>query len=314
MKFTKKILTILIAGAMMLSLAACENKNDTPPANPDPPAGNTTDETPEDPGTDGEDREPIEYAEGVDFDFAVIAFQARDFTIAPGMDIKIGGNMGPREGGEGGGATDAIRIVGFQGYANPLDGDKYPSGCVADWGTLISQNGPFWNNISHIEGTFYFAGREGSEAEEITNTETFFQGGALLGYDFVNSGENLLSQFDEELGGGGLHWGNLITAKWDVQAFRKRMVSNFSEEEFDSPALPVDPDDESSDREGGGVLKFGLQVKNDNVLDDVYGRIVWTDVKIYVFDKDLFMEYVEEVFERTGKEMSDNALENVIEV
>jgi hypothetical protein len=310
MKSTKRLLAMLVAMAMVFAVAACSSE-DVPPVNDDVVA-----ETPSDEGNDVID-EPVDEiilpdVEMVEFiNFGVMAFNHREFTIPARTNIKVGGNMGPRPGGEGGGASDAIRIVGFQGYPEPEDG--FNDGLDSTWQILISQNGPFWENIDRIEAGFYLEGVGGLDAEEISNVEVFMQGGGLWSYDWVNPGYNLLNQFSEENGGNGFHWGNEMTAVWSVPDFIQDRVEvgGRDRELFGSPPVPDNPEDEESDKNGGGISKFGLIIETDNPINDIDAKIIWTSVTIYVYDIDLFMEFVAEVEEITEIVMSEGAIDRV---
>ncbi|MCL2070692.1 MAG: hypothetical protein FWH07_00460 [Oscillospiraceae bacterium] len=320
MNLSKRLLAIFAAMAMALTLtlAACNNDNgDEPPAQQDPVVTDDTaggdDNTNDEQNDNNDDNSEDDFVNEPFVDFAVMAFNQREFTIPAGMNINIGGNNGPGS-GEGGGASDAIRIVGFQGYREPDGG--FPDGLDSTWQDLISQNGEFWENVERIEAEFYFEGVGGIESEAISNVEVFMQGGALWSHDWWNTGDNLLKQFDEDNGGDGFHWGDRMTAVWDIPFYVEHRVENVGRDRelFSSPPVPKDPEDEESDKEGGGILKFGLQVKTDSPVNDITARIIWTDVTIYVYDLDLFNEFVAEVTATTGIEMSPGAIDRVVQV
>ena len=303
-----KLLALLMAVAMIFSIAACSD----PASDPTPPEDNTpanNEGNNESNGENGDENgEEVPIPESDEFDFLAIAFNNRAFEVPAGGDIKVGGNMN----GEGGGAEDGIKILGFQGYTKPDDGYPVDDDPDGEWLTLVSQNGEFWANIARIEADFFLEGLNGFESEEISNVETFFQGGGLASWNFLNSGENLLWEFDEENGGDGFKWGLVMKAVWDVGKFKEELTEE-QQESFGQAATLVDPDDESSDKKGGGVNKFGLMIKTDNVLEDVTAKISWTDVKIYVHDLELFNSFIEELEEITGKSMSANTEGRVIQ-
>ncbi|MCL1788815.1 MAG: hypothetical protein FWG33_00475, partial [Oscillospiraceae bacterium] len=277
MKLNKRILAVLTAMAMLLSLAACKEE---PAVNNDNDVNNVIDPTQDDQTDDtGEPGEATtgDVYEGETFvDFAVMAFNNREFTIPAATDIKVGDNMNA-----GHGAEDAIRIVGFQGYGEPEGG--FPDGSDSTWQILVSQNGLFWDNIERIEAEFYLEGVGDLEAENISNVEMFYQGGALWNFAWYNDGENMIAEFSEDNGGEGFHWGDRMTAIWNFPAFVDLHVNEkgLDREQFIQPPTPEDPDKEDSDKKGGGINKFGLQIQTDNPVDDIVVRIIWTDVKIY---------------------------------
>ena len=314
----KRLLAILVVLAMVFTLAACTE---------DPVVETPVVETPEVDTSDVEDNGEDAYVldpnfeDSVFVDFGVMAFNHRNFTIPYGETINIGGNMGPTEGGEGGGASDAIRLIGFQGYTEPKDEDGEPAGfndgLDSTWQILISQNGEFWENIARIEASFYLEGE--GEAEDIVNVEPFYQGGGLWNANWRNTGNNLLRAFDEDNGGDGFRWGLEMTVVWDIPWFINDSVveKGLDRELFSSPPVLTDPENENSDKKGGGLLKFGLQLKNENPLaEDISARIVWTDVKIFVYDLDLFMQHVNFVTEETdgAVTMAPEAIGRVFEV
>ena len=323
MKLNKRLLSLLLALAMVLTLAACQKDDEggkkSSEGDKDVSEEAKESEDEKEPETPEKDEEPIEIPESEEFDFGVVAFSSREFQIPAGTDIKVGGNMD----NEGGGAEDAIRIVGFQGYAEPAGG--YPDGSSNMWQHLISQNGEFWENISRIEADFFLEGLNDFEPEEISMIETFIQGGGLLGHKWSNSGYNMLWDFDPdndeyydtERGADGFKWGHVLTAVWDIDAWKVKMSDEMGEKfdtNFPLPATLEDPAKPDGKKLGGGVLKFGLMVKTDNILDDVDAKISWTDVTFYVYDLELFNKFVKEVEEETGKTMSENAVGRVIEV
>ncbi|MCL1903308.1 MAG: hypothetical protein FWF94_02685 [Oscillospiraceae bacterium] len=306
MKLSKRILAVLLAAAMLFALAACGEKDpatNNGASDTEPAANDNVDDNQPEPVED-DDFEPSTFV-----DFAVMSFNNREFTIPAGTDIKAGDNMNANHG-----AADAIRIIGFQGHGEPEGG--FADGTDSTWQILISQNGEFWENIERIEAEFYLEGKGDVEAENISNVEKFYQGGALWSFAWYNDGDNMLAEFSEDNGGDGFHWGNRMKAVWDFPSFVDLHVNDkgLSREDFAMPPTPEDPEDDASDKLGGGVNKFGLQIQTDNPVDDISARIIWTDVKIYVRDLDLFKRFVDEVTEVTGVEMSEGAMNSVIEV
>jgi hypothetical protein len=330
----KKLLAMVLALTMVMTITACTN-NTTPsnqvttaPESDDIPEGG---DTPEGENPEGSDNGEIELPESDEFDFGLVKFSSRGFEIEMGgSDIKIGGNMGPSALGEGGGASGAIRIIGFQGYPKPADGyPDYNDGSIEDpdgeLTLLVSANGPVWENIARIEASFFFTGE--GEPEDIGNVEVFMQDGGLSGFSWWNSGQNLIEQFSEEHGGDGFKWGDVMTAIWDVTEFKNNegiaIGRRWTEDEngewyleyvFDRGPELEDPDDPDGDEQGGGVSKFGLMVQNDNIIEDIFGTIHWTDVVIYVYDMQLWEEHVAMVYEETGVEPSQNTQGRVFEI
>jgi len=213
------------------------------------------------------------------------------------------------EGGEGFGASDSIRIAGFQGYPS---NDGFPDDPESKFTTLLSQNGPFWENISKIEASFYITALEEHFLPEyVGNIETFYQLGRDGGWDFKQLGGNLINQtYDPEDEDDGFEFGNIMTATWDFDKFKEEHGTVLGEYVFDQP-----PTEEGEGNWGSGSLsKFGVSIKNEDI-DEYKGKIFWTDVKIYVHDMDVFMDFVKEVEEETEgrNKMSDDLKDRVIE-
>jgi len=306
----KKLLAILLAAAMLLSLAGCglfEGSKSTEPASTTGEPDATGDPT----GNDD-----TNYPEHFDFDFGVIKFSAGEFDIEWGESANIGGNMGKEDGtpgDEGAGAAGAIRIAGFQGYKAPDGG--YPDDPESKYLTLISQNGPFWENLVKIEASFYIVGGEDAETDDIGNIETFYQDGRDGGWNWKNFGGNLLEQTfdpDSEDEDDGFEFGDIMTATWIMEEFlAKDGVNNAV---FGNP--PKEKVEGDGDWGGGGLSKFGVQIQNDGNMDGFQGEIRWTDVKIYVKSLEKFMEFVDMVEEKTeGRNKLDEDLKDkIIEV
>jgi hypothetical protein len=310
MKLTaKRLLSVLMAIAMLFAtgaLMAC---------NGDEGDGSGTGESTSAPATtggNGDENPP----EGETFDFGVIAFRSREMRIPSSNDVKIGGNMGPNTGwgNEGGGASCAIRIFGFQGFARPTDGfPDYGFGDYQDedgvYQTLLSQNGPFWENIDKITASFFLDGDEDG-AGEIGFIETFIQHGPLGSWEFrADTGINLIETVvDPEDDDDNFEWGMVMDAVWDFQDFRERhgTVTVWCEEtesEVEKYILDIPVDE---DGEGGGILKFGLMIENMDVIEMyLSAKIFFTDVKIYVYDLEEFFDYVAQVAEVTKLDYSD---------
>ncbi|MCL1880924.1 MAG: hypothetical protein FWF76_01965 [Oscillospiraceae bacterium] len=350
-KTKKKLLAALIAATMVfsgLALTGCGD-NDEPNTN----NNEGTDSGNNDEGTDSNNNEGTdsgnnnlsnEMPDYATFDFGAISFNARSFTVPADLtSINIGGNLGPSEGGEGRGASDAIWQVGFRGFDRPncgeddCEGDECENdGCGYDcefdpdgeWATLVSQNGPFWANISRIVADFYIAGGENSHANDVGNIEPYFQSGHRPSMRWRNLGSeyNLLNQIvDEDTE---FYFGAIMTAEWDINWFKNYIFPEGNIEDFALPAIDVNADDPELDANyrGGGINKFGLMVNascddNDECAGgpgcfdcDFEGEIRWTNVAIYVYDIDLFMQHVAEVYETTGGlfgTISENAAGNI---
>jgi len=334
MKLTKRILALLIAFTMVFAMAACGENNTSNGS------GDTT-SAPENDGNNGDstDETPapnlnLVLPEYEDFDFGVFSFNATEFEFIQGTRTLLGDNLNVEHGGE-----EAVKLAGFQGYEKPDDGfpGDDPDG---EFQTLISQNGKFWSNIAKIEAEFFFSGVDGTEAEDIANAEMYAMGGYHSGWKWWASGtgSNMISEYDEarcEKHEGveeideeegcdecGFQFGYILKAVWDMSVIKEEVgkdANDQSKDIFDMEPEPVS-EEEGADIAGGGVSKFGVMLnvntsgdREINSIENVPAKIHWTDVKIYVYDYDLFMEFVEEVEEKMGKKMSENTKDRVIE-
>jgi hypothetical protein len=314
---TRKLLAILTAVAMLFSLSAMTGCNENNPNTTGTTTGGTGDGTP----SDGEGEE--KFAEYQDFDFGFVKFTDGEFLIEAGADIKVGGNLNEARDNkdEGGGASDSIRIAGFQGYTSS---DGYPDDPEANFLTLISQNGEFWDNVSKIEASFYIVSdSDESSPLDITNVEAFYQGGRDAGYDFRMFGENLLEQHgDHECGEDdcegedcnkcGFQFGDIMDIVWDFDKYKEDVTERQSKDTFANP--PVESEPGNGNWGGGGINKFGITIKNESFINDFKGKIFFTEVKVYVHDKEAVMEWIEKVEEEMEIKMDPDMLDRIIEV
>jgi hypothetical protein len=327
-KATKRVVTVLMAITMFataFTFTACNGDDEGNGGGTGTTAA--TDDKDKDPD-DNKTTSVTPLGEAQSFDFGVINFAERTFTLPSDGDVKIGGSMD----GEGGGGEGAIRIFGQQGITSGRPDDGY-----ADYGygefrdidgvytAKISQNGPFWDNISKIEATFYLESEESPES--LGNIEIFMLTGALQGasgWQWYNAGDNLMNQvIDEDDEDGGFKWGAEMTATWDFDWFKSgengadKKYSNSQtwddekeelvlEYVFDQPVKDFD-----GTEKGGGIGKFGLMIGNNET--DVYDVIIrFTDVKIYVHDMDIYQGFVDEVVEIAKTELPDYKIDEKI--
>jgi hypothetical protein len=112
-----------------------------------------------------------------------------------------------------------------------------------------------------------------------------------------------------------------MTAVWDIEKYKNDNGKD-AEGKYIFSEEPKEVN-ERGDIGGGGISKFGLMAgvnkeggdpPGSNSIEDVPAKINWTDVKIYVYDKALFDQYVEKVKTETGKTASANTADKVIEV
>jgi hypothetical protein len=235
-----------------------------------------------------EEQPPVSPNENIpqEFDFGAIRFTSRDFMIRPAETVIIGGNMN----GEGGGAEGAIRLFGFQGYPMPAGGfPDYNDGSFHDpqglYGNLISQNQDFWGNVQRIEASFYLEGKNGADPYDVGYVQTFVQGGSTLSWRFLNSRDNLLEQVSYH----GFEFGDVMTANWDFRDFAQETGSS-------------------------DVAKMGLMIGSQSFVDDVHLTIHWTDVRIFVWDYDVFLKDVANVAAITGQQIPFSTLARIVQV
>jgi len=302
---TRKILALLLALAMVFSMGlimtACDDDNGDDTSNGNEDNGNG--------GGNGNDYDtPIDFPDSASFDFAVIEFNEREFTLPMAARRNIGDNLdrNPHD------AADIIKLAFFQQATIDAEGP------YADYAFLVSQNGEFWSNISRIEADFFLSGAsEDAEAEHLGFFQVYIQGGGLgvPPWDFWNTSadeDNLINQIpgvaDEDVDRG-FEFGDIMTAVWDITEFgRDRYRFSDPPEE-----IPNDNEDEDDETMGFGVLKFGLQTGNDDIEDHRFG-FHWHDVRIFVYDLELFNEFVEQVSEIRGFGPSPNTEGKVFEV
>ncbi|MCL2036460.1 MAG: hypothetical protein FWG83_03625 [Oscillospiraceae bacterium] len=310
----RKLLSLLMTLAMfttVLTMTACKDDDGTATTTDDGTTGTSGGST-----TEGENNNPDSLTEPQEFDFGVVKFSSRDFTVRPdGMEVKLGGNMS----GEGGGGEGAIRIFGFQGYPRPNDGfPDYGDGSYQDvdglYQTLVSQNGSFWESVSKIEASFYLVPKSGElDTSTVGNVQAFIQPGGIIGFGgYTLLAENLLEQVvDDETP---FEWGAVMTATWDINAFKATEIGGYAYIDDVSDDKEYAFDQEVNEEGlGGGVNKFGVVVQNDGV-DEIELTIHWTDVKIYVNDKAVYDSFVDEVLaiEDAARELTDNIEGKVI--
>jgi hypothetical protein len=311
----RKILAVLMATAMVFTFAAC-NGDDNNGGN----AASTTTGS----ATSGTEPTGAGADEDLVFDFGVIAFTPREFSIV-GDDVKIGGNSAAGRPGEGGGGERAIRIFNFHGYTMPAEGyPDYNDGSFHDpdgvYASFISQNGKFWENVNKIEASFFLKNLCDLESEYLTNVMGFMQNSGAMNWSSfrMDSSNNLIDQVmereDREY-----EFGDIMHATWDITEAKNTpafaSVNRMCEEAgemvqdyvFDVVAS------EENDWKGGGVGKFGLVIQNAHPIDEFDMSIHWTDAKIYVYDLELYFDFVEQIEEITGKDFSDMK-DRVIEV
>jgi len=306
-KLRTKLVAIFLAAAMTVTLTACGNKEDDGNNQGDgtgTTAGGDTTDTPGDDPFDPESRPsaPVEV-----LDFGAIRFSSNSITIPPDTAVNIGGNLQA----PGGGAF--IRLAGFLGdatdswLASPAniftEGEPIDT---RDWSFLVSNHGPFWENVSRIEANFFLEGP--GEAEEIGSLETFLIGGGMLGHNWAQSNNNEISEWDEDNGGDGFAWGNVFHVTWDIDAFASAHGSRIhptanpegAEYTFDRPATDIRFEGAAeANMQGGGINSFGFQIKNVDLDNEVTITIRWTNVVIYVHDLDLYNEQIAELSEAT---------------
>jgi hypothetical protein len=296
-KLTKTLIALFLAASMAFTLTAC---NDDPTDGPGTTSGTVTSDSsaPTENNTPNLTRQ--DYIE-----FGTMRFTSSEHTMGPGMAPNVGGNMGHTGGG-------IIRPTGFQGDAHRnWSCEDDPD---SQWTTLVSQNGPFWENISRIEATFYLTSETG-DAVDLTSVELWAIPGGMMDFSWWQGEDNLVSQFDAEVTDDeGFVWGPscAMTAVWDIEKIaeeRGRTLHNIHNPNrdyvFDAAPRNIGTDEEP-EYIGGGINSFGMQIKNDNSLDDLTITINWTDVVIYVHDLELYNEHLAEVLEITGKEVSAN--------
>jgi hypothetical protein len=322
----KRLLAIIMAMAMLFTvgvMTAC-NGND----GPEQPGDTTTPDTSGQGSGEPPDMNagPDEWVpEGDEFNFGVFRFSPRTMRIPSAATIIVGGNMGAQTGwaNEGGGASCAIRIFGFQGWSTGRPPEGFPDYGFGDYvdnegqyQTMFSQHGPFWENIARIEVDFYLEGVGDTEPDDIGNIETIIQHGEIGRWNFFQPAGNLLETVIDEEADKGFEWGDVISAVWDFDDFRERdgIKPVFCwDTEVDIPQYILDIPAE--DGKGGGVLKFGLQIQNaDPVELFITVEIHFEDVNIYVYDKEEFLAQIAAVEEITGVEVSQEMLDRIHQV
>jgi hypothetical protein len=240
-------------------------------------------------------------------DFGFILFQGGEVTIRPaGGEIKIGDNMNQPGSGN-------LRLAGFQGYPRPSatgyvcnranvccpEGENCYPDVDGQWATLVSQNGPFWKNISRIEATFFL--ESDADPNALGNVELFFQGGALTNWDWGQFLVNLLDEFSEDNGGDGFEWGTVMTAIWDVDKYAAEVVAEQPDVDFFGEVIDLNADNPDADPNyvGPAVNKLGITLQNEDIDDAMVVTINWTNVRIFVHDMDLFESQLAEIAEAT---------------
>jgi len=318
MKFnTKKLMTILLAVTMVFSIAACGNADD-PPATAAPPVNDAPSvggETPSDGGdgtpataapteapsvidtpSGGGDLRVLSLSDSIDFDFVVLQFSERTVEIDMGRNAMFGDNLyGVHT------AEDAIRMpfqqIHYWGVKKPdetppayIDGFEYK-----EYENVIFQNGPFWQNVSHITADFYIlAADDATYIDDIGEgfAQQFIQTGGAMSWNWWNNSFNFYHQFEDNA----FVEGGVMTVTWDIKP-RMDLYGNDSVGTFD--------DNGFFDDKGGGILKFGLQVGNSG-FDPINITLCWADVNIYVYDLDIFFDYVDQVTAINGNTLSDD--------
>jgi len=238
------------------------------------------------------DKKPGKY-EPKDFNYVVFKFNDREFAVAGGAEVLLGDNLSDwvkngddrvleRNGTNG--AADTI----VQAFQQPLPNDpEYPNRFI------IAQNGDFWSSVDRIEAKFYIEGAdENAKPEDYKWIGTYIQLGKTANYKFDFTGENTLESLPEGFGFGPDY---TMSVHWDIAGFIKKNRGNTD---------AGDPADD--DGGGGGIHKFGMKIRNEDVFDYTL-KIVWTDVEVFVSDKAKFDEYVAKVSEITGESVSADA-------
>ncbi|MCL2633074.1 MAG: hypothetical protein FWD34_01020 [Oscillospiraceae bacterium] len=323
----KRLLTLLLASVMLLALTACPadsgGGNDTLATTP---AGDVTttgdgdatgDATDAAATTAGGGDTPSAGAtnnytgptEAKDFNFLVMSFICKEFEVGPGSNFCIGNSIGdelPKRNNE---SNDIISLL-YQQTAN-TDGDgasRNPNGF------LVSENGEFWWNISHITASFILedVGSEfGCVPSDFTYIQPYMQmgGGPGVGprwdwwspndpsinlmYVDGNPEGEMLSDFGS---------GNVLTVTWDINAF----YAAFGETE----AIAGDTSGDDW-KPGNGLQKFGIQTGRSTDNFDAYDstiklKVSWYDVEIFVHDIDIFMDFVAIASDLTGEAWDDS--------
>jgi hypothetical protein len=314
MKLRKKLAAMFLAAAMVVTFAACSSDDDNgsegsgsnepaPSGSGSQPGDNDTPGT----GLSQDDRPNVAVAEG--FDFGAFKFSSMDFVIEFESILTIGGN--PQQGF----GASAIRIAGFVGdapdafLANPELNLFHDEPEDRLWGMLISNNGPFWRNVSRIEAFFYLEGDQ--DSDDIVNVESNMIGGGLMGYNFVQSGVNELAQWDEDLGGPGFAFGSdhVFHLVWDIDNFRDNHGSaiNPAANPDGEYVFDDEPRDVNGSLRGGGINSFGFQVRYDDINNDMNARINWTDAVVYVHCMDTWNQHLAELSEITEGHFTPSA-------
>ncbi|MDR0196941.1 MAG: hypothetical protein LBI36_01795 [Oscillospiraceae bacterium] len=292
----KKSLTILLSLAFVFALAACDGNGGgggtTAPGTTAPGTTAPTDaptsappESNDDPGTGSS------VVSDAAFEFVVFQFNNREFSIRADGRMMLGDNMDSKVNT----AKDAVRQA-FQ-----QEDDFNSESPYLEHEFLVFQNGEFWSNIDRIEAGFYLefiecVSDDLIEAEEAAIDVGFIQeyiqlGGAVDWY-FTSDEVNLVKQYEEEGWGFGPDY--VMTFAWPIN------------EVWSENGTLGKGDLGENDDKGGGVLKFGLQIGNDGI-EELKLKIVWTDVEVFVYDLDVFNDYVEQVTAINGVALPSGA-------
>ncbi|MCL1831630.1 MAG: hypothetical protein FWG45_01810 [Oscillospiraceae bacterium] len=304
-KLKRGILASFLAFTMVFSLTSCGGDDDTTTDTGGATNTNDTDTTAEETNLNAFPERPTERIDAIDF--GVIRFNSEEITIAEGSANNIGSNP-PGVG------YNVIRIAGFYGNSKAED-FSLPEDPERQHATIVSQNGEFWENISKIEGYFYFE----SENEEPVpdNVQLFAQAGLVLavaGWDHgKNWGGNLLTEFDNEDTASeepGYVFGPecVFKAVWDIDDFKKAygtaVHATFNPDgEYKFDQKPFDANEgtgSDANYVGGGVNQFGFMLQNPDDDEVMTLTVVWTGVTIYVHDMDLYEKHVQEVEDALG--------------
>jgi len=94
---------------------------------------------------------------------------------------------------------------------------------------------------------------------------------------------------------------------WDITRFKEKhgTIVIVDDDDNDVDFYYFDKPVNESDGTGGGVLKFGIIVGTDNVIQQTKAAIYFEDVRFYVYDVDLFFEFVDEVLAISEGEVSE---------
>jgi len=232
-----------------------------------------------------------------DFDFGVIRFNSKEFDAAQQQSLLIGDNL--RIGQHS--AADIIEPMFF--------GQAVMEGPYADYAFLVSQNGEFWANVNRIEAEFFISqASEGSYADDLVFFQEYIQGGGLVrNFHFWNGSENLINQIpgvEDEDDERDFRFYDVLKVVWDISEFARTQAED-PVTGINSFAEPTPEVDEDVDAFGGGLVKFGLQTRNEAIEDHTF-MFNWHSVTIYVYDLDLHQSFVDQAVAARGFDVSSN--------